>query len=167
MKLLQPLSSLFLIVTCLFSVGLNAEILAMLNYESKPDDKLKELKMPAGTETRREGIAVIDVDPNSDNYGKILIDIPLPPDLVAHHIFYNRDATKAYVTALGKPELRVIDMTRNPYRIKVIDIPECQVGGRHYFFRRQQNLVYHLYGIQQGYCWRCSYGQTPESHKNA
>ncbi len=60
----------------------------MLNYESKPDDKLKELKMPAGTETRREGIAVIDVDPNSDNYGKILIDIPLPPDLVAHHIFF-------------------------------------------------------------------------------
>jgi len=56
------------------------------------------------------------------------MDIPLPPDLVAHHVFYNRDATKIYLTALGKPELRVIDMTVFPYRIKVIDVPDCQVG---------------------------------------
>ncbi|MEE8119521.1 MAG: YncE family protein, partial [Gammaproteobacteria bacterium] len=77
---------------------------------------------------RKEGIAIIDVDPESDTYGNILMDIPLPPDLVAHHIFYNRDATKVYITALGKAELRVIDMTRHPYRVKVIDVPDCQVG---------------------------------------
>jgi DNA-binding beta-propeller fold protein YncE len=106
----------------------NAEILALVNYESKPNDSLKDLKMPFGTQGRKEGIAVFDVDPESDNYGNILMDIPLPPDLVAHHVFYNRDATKLYLTALGKPELRVIDMTANPYRIKVIDIPDCQVG---------------------------------------
>lgn len=105
-----------------------AEILAMANYESKPDDSLKELKMPFGTTGRKEGIAIFDVDPESDNYGKILLDIPLPADLVAHHVFYNRDATKIYLTALGKPELRVIDMTRNPYRVKVIDVPDCIVG---------------------------------------
>ena len=105
-----------------------AEILAMLNYESKPDDSLKDLKMPFGTMGRKEGIAIIDVDPDSDRYGEILMDIPLPPDLVAHHVFYNRDATKIYLTALGKPELRVIDMTRYPYRVKVIDVPDCQVG---------------------------------------
>jgi YVTN family beta-propeller protein len=56
------------------------------------------------------------------------MDMPLPPDLVAHHIFYNRDATKAYVTALGKPELRVIDMTRSPYRMKTVQVPQCQLG---------------------------------------
>jgi DNA-binding beta-propeller fold protein YncE len=106
----------------------NAEILALLNYESKPNDSLKDLKMPFGTQGRKEGIAIIDVDPASNNYGNILMDIPLPPDLVAHHLFYNRDATKIYLTALGKPELRVIDMTANPYRIKVIDVPDCQVG---------------------------------------
>ena len=32
-----------------------AEILAMANYESKPDDSLKDLKMPFGTQARREG----------------------------------------------------------------------------------------------------------------
>lgn len=106
----------------------HAEILAIMNYESKPDDSLKELKMPFGTQGRKEGLAVVDVDPESANYGKILMDIPLPPDLVAHHIFWNRDHTKLYMTALGKPELRVIDTTKNPYRIKVIDVPDCQVG---------------------------------------
>ena len=117
-------------VSCAFLAPLtgNAEILALLNYESKPNESLKDLKMPFGTQGRKEGIAIIDVDPESDNYGNILVDMPLPPDLVAHHVFYNRDATKLYLTALGKPELRVIDMTANPYRIKVIEVPDCQVG---------------------------------------
>jgi DNA-binding beta-propeller fold protein YncE len=112
----------------LFPLAGAAEILAMLNYESKPNESLKDLKMPFGTQGRKEGIAIVDVDPGSENYGQILIDIPLPPDLVAHHVFYNRDATKIYLTALGKEELRVIDMTRHPYRVKVLDVPGCQVG---------------------------------------
>jgi DNA-binding beta-propeller fold protein YncE len=93
------------------------EILAMLNYESSAQSFM-----------RKEGIAVIDVDPNSPSYGHTLMDIPLPPTLVAHHIFYNKDATKAYVTALGKSELRVIDMMRFPYRVKTIKVPGCQEG---------------------------------------
>ena len=95
----------------------HAEILAMLNYESKLDNTI-----------RKEGIIVMDVDPNSSTYGKTLMDIPLPHDLVAHHIFYNKDATKAYVTALGQRELRIIDMTRFPYRMKTVDVPGCKVG---------------------------------------
>jgi hypothetical protein len=67
-----------------------AEILAMVNYESKPDQI-----------DRREGIAIIDVDPASKNKGKILMDIPLPYNLVNHHIYYNQDMSKVYVTALG------------------------------------------------------------------
>lgn len=104
-----------------------AEILAMVNYESKTPDALKALNL-SGQRGRQEGIMVIDVDPKSDAFGRIIMDIPLPPDLVAHHIFYDRTMTKAYLTALGKPELHVIDMTANPFRIKRIDVPECQVG---------------------------------------
>jgi len=114
-------SSFLLIV---FSITLSvipsvprAEILAMLNYESKPQQTI-----------RREGIAIIDVDPASENFGNIILDIPLPPDLVNHHIFYNKNASKAYITALGKSDLHVMDMTRYPYRIKKIGVPECQVG---------------------------------------
>ena len=52
----------------------------------------------------------------------------MPPDVVAHHIFYNKDASKAYVTALGKGELRVIDMRRRPLELKTIAVPDCKVG---------------------------------------
>jgi hypothetical protein len=94
-----------------------AEILAMLNYETKPEQMV-----------RKEGLAIIDVDPKSPTFAKMLMDIPLPPDLIAHHIFYNRDMSKAYITALGKSVLHVLDLTRFPYRMKTVAVPECLVG---------------------------------------
>ena len=95
---------------------LHAELLAMLNYESKPEQTV-----------RKEGLAIIDVDPKSPTFGKMLMDIPLPPDLVAHHIYFNRDKSKAYITALGKSILHVMDLTRFPYRMKPVAVPDCQV----------------------------------------
>ncbi|MDT3687236.1 MAG: hypothetical protein RO009_19580 [Pseudorhodoplanes sp.] len=106
----------------------HAEILAMLNYESKSPEALKAFKSPVPGQKRQEGIAVIDVNPASPNYGKTVENLPLPPDLVAHHIFYNRDSSKAYVNALGKPELRVIDMSKRPFAAKTVLVPDCQVG---------------------------------------
>lgn len=93
-----------------------SEILALLNYETKPEQI-----------ARREGLAVIDVDPKSPTFGKLLMEIPLPPDLVAHHIYFNRDKSKAYITALGKSILHVMDLTRFPYRMKAVAVPDCQV----------------------------------------
>ena len=93
-----------------------SELLALLNYESKPDQSV-----------RREGIAIMDIDPESSDFGKVLMEIPLPPDLVAHHIFFNRDRTKAYITALGKSVLHVVDLTRFPFRLHAIEVPDCQV----------------------------------------
>ena len=104
-----------------------AEILAMMNYESKTKESLKTLKL-GGEQKRREGIAVVDVDPNSKAFGKILMDIPLPPDLLAHHIFYEKTMGKAYITTLGKSLVYVIDMKKYPYRLKRIDAPACKVG---------------------------------------
>lgn len=39
----------------------HAEILALVNYETKPEQTL-----------RKEGLAVLDVDPQSSTFGKIL-----------------------------------------------------------------------------------------------
>ncbi len=94
-----------------------AEILAMVNYETKPDQGF-----------RKEGIAIVDVDPESANFGKILTDIPLPPGLHNHHIFYNKDASKAYLTVFGENALYVLDLKRYPYRINVVSVPDCKVG---------------------------------------
>jgi DNA-binding beta-propeller fold protein YncE len=105
------------------------EILGMVNYETKSPESLKALKSPVAAPGRKEGISIIDVDPDSATFGKIVQDIPLPGDLVAHHIFYNRDQSKAYVTALGKAELRIIDMAKSPHGIsKVVAVPGCSVG---------------------------------------
>ena len=87
-----------------------AEILAMVNYESKTEESLKALKL-TGPAERVEGILILDVDPGSQTFGQVLWNYALPPDLVAHHIFYDRSMTKAYVTSLGKSELHVLDMT--------------------------------------------------------
>jgi DNA-binding beta-propeller fold protein YncE len=116
MKLVR-LCVLFLGLLLTGTVSASAEILALINYESK-----------ANQPVRREGIAIMDIDPESADFGKILMEIPLPSDLVAHHIFFNRDHTKAYVTALGKSVLHVIDLTKFPYRLRAIDVPDCQVG---------------------------------------
>jgi DNA-binding beta-propeller fold protein YncE len=106
----------------------SAEILAMMNYESKSAESLKALKNPVAPAARKEGIAIVDVDPGSKNFGKIVKDIPLPADLVAHHIFYNHDMSKAYITALGKTELRVMDMKSKDYAMTTISMPGCSVG---------------------------------------
>jgi DNA-binding beta-propeller fold protein YncE len=116
---MKPLRVLSLTLGLLFAgtTLASAEILALINYESK-----------ANQPTRREGIAIMEIDPESADFGKILMEIPLPSDLVAHHIFFNRDRTKAYVTALGKSLLHVIDLTKFPYRLRTIEVPDCQVG---------------------------------------
>lgn len=106
----------------------DAEILAMMNYETKSPESLKALKNPVAPAARKEGIAIVDVDPNSKTFGKIVKDIPLPSDLVAHHIFYNHDMSKAYITALGKSELRVMDMKSRDYAITTVGIPGCSIG---------------------------------------
>jgi DNA-binding beta-propeller fold protein YncE len=116
-KMKSTISRATVVIALLFPLAAHAEILAMANYESKP-----------GQAVRREGIAIIDVDPNSPNFSKILADIPLPPDLVAHHIFYNKDVSKAYITALGSIPLQVMDIKKYPYRLTTIDTPDCKVG---------------------------------------
>jgi DNA-binding beta-propeller fold protein YncE len=106
-----------LAITLLCPLLAHAEILALVNYQSKPDQVPK-----------REGLAIIDLDFESKNFGKIVKDIPLPTDLVAHHIFYNKDLTKAYIASLGNNPLQVMDMTNSSYTMKTIDIPACQVA---------------------------------------
>src|SRR3990167_3138259 len=89
--------ALLLTVMVLSASHAQGEILALLNYETKPEQIV-----------RKEGLAVVDVDPKSPSFGKLLMEIPLPPDLVAHHIYFNRDKSKAYITALGKSLLHVM-----------------------------------------------------------
>src|SRR3954468_6546574 len=134
-----PMKARFALQGCIAAIALAlpgfaaAQIHAMFNYETKSPDSMKALKNPVAG-PRKEGIAIIDVDPESKTFGKIVQDMPLPPDLVAHHIFYNRDMSKIYVTSLGKGEMRVIDMRKTPYAMKTVEVSDCQVGEDVVFF---------------------------------
>ena len=126
----------FVLVVLLASVA-HSEILAMLNYESKPEQTI-----------RKEGLAIIDVDPKSSGFGKILMDIPLPPDLVAHHLYFNRDMSKIYVTALGKTVLHVRDLKRSPYRMRAVEIPDCSVQEDIVFSDDNRTCFLTCYGVE-------------------
>ncbi|WP_210250207.1 hypothetical protein, partial [Microvirga aerophila] len=77
MSRLCPMAALAAALLC--SPSARAEILAMANYESKPPEALKAFKHPVAGQTRQEGIAIIDVNPASPNYKKIVETVPLPP----------------------------------------------------------------------------------------
>lgn len=119
--------TVFALTACTVVSPATAEILAIMNYESKPDDQLKSLKL-SGDTPRREGLAIVDVDPESPSFGRIVSDIPLDPATVAHHIFYDRKMTKAYITGLKQPALQVLDLTKNPYRLSTIETPNCELA---------------------------------------
>jgi DNA-binding beta-propeller fold protein YncE len=107
---------LMLLGSSLFSSTASAVMLAMLNYETEPQ------------QPRQEGIAIMDVDPESASFGAIVDHVTLPTDGVAHHIFYNKTLDKAYITNLGNGALRVMKMRRTPLSPKDIDVPMCQVA---------------------------------------
>lgn len=100
------------------AVGAQAEQTALVLFETK------------GMETtpRREGIAMLEIDPKAPDFGQVLAEVPLPSDTLGHHIFYNPTRDRAYVTSLGRSELVVLDMTEMPFRKKVVPIEDCQVG---------------------------------------
>ncbi len=126
MGISKIISICFIISSFCFSAA-QAEILAMMLYESKSPDSLKSLKL-SGVGERKEAIAIMDVDPDSKNFGKILWEMPLPNDMMSHHIFYDRTMTKGYLTSLAKKELGVLDMTANPFRRITLPMPDCTMG---------------------------------------
>ena len=123
----------FCVILVLIVSSASAEMLAILNYESKAPESLEALQLQGGKQDRKEGIAILELDSKSADYGNILIDIPVSPELILHHIFYNRDLSKAYITALNSTEMYVIDLEKFPYRLKPVAMPNCKV---------QENIIF-------------------------
>lgn len=117
----RNLTTILVAATSAFALmagGAPAEQTALVLYETKGADQTQ----------RQEGIAFLELDPTSAHYGQILAQIPLPGDFYSHHIFYNPARTKAYVTSLATPELRVLDVSEFPYRHTSVEVADCEVG---------------------------------------
>jgi len=110
----NPLMFLAVLMTTLIAGAASAEMLAVMTYESKPDQK-----------PRKEGIAIMELDRASPRFGQIVRDIPLPPDLVGHHVYVDPTGAKLYITALGRPELRIMDI--KSFEVTVVPVADCEV----------------------------------------
>ncbi len=126
MKQLSWAALVILFVTATFALTARAEMLAAVVYETKAEESIRALRAEKAVGPREDGLAIIDVDPASEAYGKILAKFPLPEGLAPHHQYYNRDQTKIYVVGALMPMLYVFDVTRAPYRTKRVDIPGCK-----------------------------------------
>ncbi len=125
MRVSRLLFSLSFVFVLFSAAPAQAEILAFVTYETRSEESLRALKLKIDLGPKENGVAVIDLDPASTNYGKILAEYPFPDGTSPHHQFYNPDKTKLYVTATVKQIIHVLDLTRQPYRVKRIDAPGC------------------------------------------
>jgi len=74
----------------------------------------------------KDSIAIIELDPESDNFGNILYDYPLPKfDAPLHHLYYSPNG-RLYATGLGSEcSLAEIGLVRNAQAKPVITKVEC------------------------------------------
>lgn len=116
----RSLAMIAVLLACIATPA-SAELLAMLNYETKPDQVI-----------RKAGLAIVDADPTSPTFGKLLADIPLPPRPRGHRLD---------VTAAKPGRVNVYDPTdpRQPKLMK--DIPAA-AGAHHLVFSPDERYLF-------------------------
>jgi DNA-binding beta-propeller fold protein YncE len=86
------------------------------------------------SEDRLDGIAVVDLNPRSRTFGRILQEMPIDAGTAPHHLYYNRDGSRLYTTALGEKTLYRVEMNGDRISdIVSLDAAPCMVGEDLYF----------------------------------
>ncbi len=85
-------------------------------------------------ESKKDGLAVIDLNPNSETFGDILQDYPVGEGVLMHHPFYNSDSSKLYNSALMGERLYQVNIQDNKISdVTPIETGSCIVGEDMYF----------------------------------
>jgi DNA-binding beta-propeller fold protein YncE len=101
----------------------NEPILAVVDYTVSPTNT-----------SDVDGVALVDLNPNSETFGEIVQRVDIGAGVVPHHPYYNRDKTKLYTTALLGDELYAIDVHDDRIdSIRALDTGGCIVGEDLYF----------------------------------
>src|SRR5688572_32532528 len=61
----------------------------------------------------KDGVTLIDLDPESKQFGKIIQQRPIGQGVLPHHLYFNRDQSKLYNTALGGSYLYEIALKKD------------------------------------------------------
>lgn len=86
-----------------------------------------------------DGIALMNLDPESEFFGQLIQKFELGEGVLPHHLYYNRDQSRLYNTALGGPFLYELVLERDDYGVPTItdaitiDTGESLVGEDIYF----------------------------------
>ena len=93
------------------------QITALINYRTIDESRQKD------------GLAIIDLNPQSETFGDILQDVPVGEGVLMHHPFYNLDKSKIYNTALMGERLYKVNLHDNTiFDVSPIDTGSCVVG---------------------------------------
>ncbi|RIK30843.1 MAG: hypothetical protein DCC55_37250, partial [Chloroflexi bacterium] len=98
-----------------------------------------------------DGIALMDLDPESPDFGKILQQVEMGPGVLPHHLYFTRDQSKLYNTALGGERLYEVGLKRDANgfptitEVTPIDVGDNFVGEDIYFTEDGS-----LYGWRRG-----------------
>lgn len=90
---------------------------------------------------KKDGVMLMDLDPESDTFGKVLQRKRIGKGVLPHHLYFNRDEQRLYTTSLGGEHLYEIklkmkrDGTPKMKRIVPIDTGENTVAEDMYFTR--------------------------------
>jgi DNA-binding beta-propeller fold protein YncE len=87
----------------------------------------------------KDGVALVELDPDSPRFGHIIKKRSMGEGVLPHHVYFNRDETRLYSTALNAPYLYEIGYWKERHgrphlgRIKPIDTGGNKVGEDMYF----------------------------------
>jgi DNA-binding beta-propeller fold protein YncE len=86
-----------------------------------------------------DGVALIDLDPDSPDFGKIIQQVEMGQGVLPHHLYFNRDQSKLYNTTLGGERLYEVGLQKDAAgfptitKITPIDVGDNYVGEDMYF----------------------------------
>lgn len=128
-----------IIIVAIFVIGLSFSTdSSETNIQDSPVNKepiTALINYRAIGEIREEdGLAIIDINPDSDTFGDIMQDVPVGKDVLMHHPFYNQAGSKIYNTALEGERLYRVNLHENTiFDISPIETESCIVGEDMYF----------------------------------
>jgi DNA-binding beta-propeller fold protein YncE len=103
-----------------------------------------------------DGLLLMDLDPESPEFGKILQQVEMGAGVLPHHLYFNRDQSKLYNTTLGGERLYEVGLTRDASgfptitEITPIDVGDNLIGEDIYFTEDGSRFYMTFMGGQGG-----------------
>lgn len=76
-----------------------------------------------------DGVALIDFDPESETFGEIMQMVDIGEGVLPHHLYFNRDESRLYTTALGGENLYEIVLEHDDGTPTIDEIVSIDTGG--------------------------------------